>query len=937
MYAADGVQASPPTPTGGSKPAGSGAEKEFAKALNSQKAVSGQKKGGAAETSATTNNLTVTSVRTDTANDISGDVVQQPADGSGQDRPAADGTFGKTEYTVASGDTLESVAEDHEQTVADVLLANPGLTESTPLEEGTTVAILDDRRLAIAEEMATTTDPVRLNELVREEMLYATMLSPTPEDLLPAVQGDMLARRTPGDQTFAAIVDEQSEWSTQFWQAQGRTHAVMDPLFALTAAGETAALEQNLLTVFRTVAATSPTPDSIADQKNLLLAYGPQSQAFVDAINRAEAFFTSGWPQQAATEIATAYATEGPVAAARLLATHTQAGQVDPLTAARILNAAQPTVVQMITHLSGPGWQDWPGNPGGDDFYMDLEGFVTVFDRLNAAADNASRSTEAAASIETMARLINEQDYYAVSQSIEIGSGIVLPLEMLKLSGDPMLADGIFEGIAALKDRIRESVGEFADTALEITEPAALWGGLVEDPDALFNQVLDQVRPDGTTLRAALTDDIGRLSNDGYQMMRVILAMDAYAPHLDEFPDLLAAGAAPAPDTDPAIELVLGSTPALIEGIRSENVTGLQDRSVLNPASLSIDPSWAIRMSRNTGRNALQAWFDYSKAQVAPGTRLGVQMALFGLGTYVLGVANQTSTLARNSATPGWLEGGGWRTVTADLMYASGVALEGTQAVSGLLAQRMSLMGLDTPALNALPGWQRAIATAASGGGPLQAAYNFHLRAFGVFNLLAAIDEFGKGDAFRGTAYTLAGSGTLTALSSRQIAQGTLALLGAPAAGAPLLAARIAFFANAVTWVATLALVGKGLHDQAARAAHTEPFQQAYLEQAGLRPEIAQALSDNDNSGRSPGLGLQALSDYLNLAPGELLEWMNQQDPYTVDAFVDFLIHPMQPDANGQFPVTVDWPPHAISLQRIVELAASSEIPLPDHRRQGGP
>ncbi|NJM34673.1 MAG: LysM peptidoglycan-binding domain-containing protein [Rhodomicrobium sp.] len=334
-------------------------------------------------------------------------------DGSQDDagRPASDGTYGKSEYTAQSGDTLESVAAAHGQTVADVLIANPGLSESSVLEEGVTVAFFDQTRLGIAREMAAANDPERRDRLVMDEILYATSQSATPDDLLPALQQDMLARR-PEDADFAIAIEEQSAAATDLWRGQGRTHAVMDELNALAHQGDGEALQEIVLEILGTVANTTPTAGAIAGQLDILRQYGPDAPVFAQAVTEMETFFTTEWPEQAADEIAAVYTDEGPVAAAELLADYTSAGNTDPLTAARILNAAKPTVGQIITHLGPGGWHEWPGNPTGvDNFYIDPVMKETVFNHLSGAADNASRSGEAGAAISEMARLVNEQGF----------------------------------------------------------------------------------------------------------------------------------------------------------------------------------------------------------------------------------------------------------------------------------------------------------------------------------------------------------------------------------------------------------------------------------------------------------------------------------------------------------------------------------------------
>jgi LysM repeat protein len=222
----------------------------------------------------------------------------------GQQQPASDGTNGKSEYTVGEGETLETVAEANGQTVDDLLLTNPGLTEDTAVSEGMTIEVYDPTRLEIARAMSETTDQERLNKLVREEIVYAGLGSSTPEDLLPAIQADIAARqRAASDETINAVIEEQSAWASQPWQAQGRTHEVMDRLNAMTQMTGSGSpdsreramerLRDELVTAFRVVAETSPTQAAIEGQRDIFAAYGPQDPFFAEALNDAFEYYTT--------------------------------------------------------------------------------------------------------------------------------------------------------------------------------------------------------------------------------------------------------------------------------------------------------------------------------------------------------------------------------------------------------------------------------------------------------------------------------------------------------------------------------------------------------------------------------------------------------------------------------------------------------------------
>jgi hypothetical protein len=349
------------------------------------------------------------------------------------------------------------------------------------------------------------------------------------------------------------------------WFGEGGAHAVKDELSALAGQGDGVGLQDAILEILGVAANANPSAEAVDRQIYSLRQYGPDTPIFTQALSEAETFFTTEWPEQAADEIAHVYADEGPVAAAELLADYTAAGNTDPLTAARILNAAEATIERIVGHLGDGGAHEWPGNTAGaENFDIDPAMKETVFGHLSAAADNASRSGEAGAAIPEMARLINEQGFASVSGPIADGKGAVLSLEMLSQSRDPALASAITAGIEGLKARIRESARELADMVAPFAGSTGL-SGLLADPVAVHGLGLDVERLDGTTPRDDLSAGAARIAEDGYEMMRVLTAVGEYEDQLAGFDELLAAGARPAQGTDPEIELALSASGAFVQ------------------------------------------------------------------------------------------------------------------------------------------------------------------------------------------------------------------------------------------------------------------------------------------------------------------------------------------------------------------------------------
>lgn len=191
------------------------------------------------------------------------------------------------------------------------------------------------------------------------------------------------------------------------------------------------------------------------DRWEQLLAYGRAGGPFAGAVDAAESYFDIGPVMEAAGRIAQVYADLGPVEAARLLARYTS--ESDPLTGARILQAAEATISQIITHIGLGEYHDWPGAPGGEprSFKSDIATKEQIFGFLSAAVERPSQSTEAAEPIGMMARRINEELYRYVVGSMIDGNGLTLPFNMLDLlPEDLVLRMLVYGGVSGLTTRL---------------------------------------------------------------------------------------------------------------------------------------------------------------------------------------------------------------------------------------------------------------------------------------------------------------------------------------------------------------------------------------------------------------------------------------------------------------------------------------------------
>lgn len=202
-------------------------------------------------------------------------------------------------------------------------------------------------------------------------------------------------------------------------RVQAGSQDVMARLRALTEQGDKRGLQREVFGILRDTARRSPTSRAVDEQVKFLRRNGPQDRVFLDAVETAADYFNRGQIRDAADNIAKTYATKGPLAAAQLLAWYTDPSRCDPLTASRILEAAQDTISKIIKHL---GAQDLDLSPG-DDLNLihavnDLGTKEAILANLSRATLNAILSPEAVDVIRRIRREINAQIMtYAVNTS----------------------------------------------------------------------------------------------------------------------------------------------------------------------------------------------------------------------------------------------------------------------------------------------------------------------------------------------------------------------------------------------------------------------------------------------------------------------------------------------------------------------------------------
>jgi len=90
-------------------------------------------------------------------------------------------------------------------------------------------------------------------------------------------------------------------------------------------------------------------------------------------------------------------------------------------------------------------------------------------------------------------------------------------------------------------------------------------------------------------------------------------------------------------------------------------------------------------------------------------------------------------------------------------------------------------------------------------------------------------------------------------------------------------------------------------HEKVELAAKSEPFNKDHLIAAGVKPDIANELANNDSNGVSPAPRLLALAKYQGISPNALLQWLNNQPPSFVHNLVTHGLFPLQSDAKGNY------------------------------------
>jgi LysM repeat protein len=829
---------------------------------------------------------------------------------------------GQLEYTVQPNDSLIDIGRRFGRTEEEIKAANPKYFspygDPNYINAGQKVVILNDDRAKLAVEMANTRDPEKLQELVSLDLTYTTRGLPTPGDQLKAAQDGLIARR-PGDADFAKIVQNQGATLTQLWQAQGRSHEVWDRLLDLASKGDWEGFKAEVGNQLAAAGAMTPTVQAVNDHKTMLLENGPDNPAFDKAVNEAVDKFLVGDPEAAAKQVSDAYQQGGALAASRKLRELTDPQKTNPLSAALIVDKAQSTVYDIAGDFVDPTKSLWHDEPGvgivGD--------YGEIFRNMSAVADSIHRSPEGRDDVESMARVFAAWPAMIDAKGAAAEGHTVLSLavakDLLVERDEPEKAskvtNDVTAGVEELKTRLRGSVLELGETAAPLLDPASNWSPFLEDANGPAGQPFktpqefwDEWLKANPDVIKDVNADIMRLNVEGYQLTRALAGIQEYAPQLqgiDNHAALVQAGEMPDPAKDPQLSLALAvSSAGMADGLRQFNLDGMNNGQLVDLGKIVPDMSWPSRMVRNH----IQA--DWK--QITGNKPFGLGLSLYGTGTYIWGVRNHATEFAGKVKAEGVgdaiFQEDGWRNLGFLGMYAGGIVIESGQVFAQLAVSRQSGNSL-IQSFNS-DKFRNFVEHAATGEtnkgwGKL---FQNHLKWFGWYNVAGTINYAAQGDVPRATALGAAAAGTFVSTSATAIADGTTALAGKEFVSRfPLLGRvlKVGKFGGPIGTVLTLAgstaLYFIDRADKQEIASKTEPFNKDYLIRAGVRPEIAAELANNDEDGLSAGPRLLALADHIGVKPQELLSWLDKQDVAFVRDFVKYGLHPLKPDASGNF------------------------------------
>jgi hypothetical protein len=432
-------------------------------------------------------------------------------------------------------------------------------------------------------------DEEELREAAAEYLLRGTEATEDPAAALEAQKPALLAMR-PDDLTFATLIDDVCAGLAGLWQSVGRTAEILGPVHAACARADWARLRALIVRQVEALCLATPTLDAVDSFRGTLLNNGPHDVPdYEEAVRGAFDDVLVEIPKHAARRLRASLDRIAPAKIAAELARITAPSTSDPLTAARIVQEACDTVIELLHPLR-------PASVTGSEAFP-------ILDSIAAAVDSASRSPEIDITIGIIARsvperLLSDMIWHSVA---ERGIGPTLALEKIRqieLNGDTDLAElelreALLPAVDSYYQLVREAVEDFYDLAVTLLNPLLNW--TIAFAPAEREQAWSGYCAAFANEIAQLEAGLAQVGRHGYNLVRISDALRSYAPHFEAAglcDELESRADAFIDEESPGLAVALAlSDAALLEGLRAANLDGMLRAPALDAlAQRLVDP-----------------------------------------------------------------------------------------------------------------------------------------------------------------------------------------------------------------------------------------------------------------------------------------------------------------------------------------------------------
>jgi hypothetical protein len=771
--------------------------------------------------------------------------------------------------------------------------------------------------------------------------------NPFPEDAIAPRLAE-LRSQAQGDPDFQSAVNGAADTVDREWQSEDRTHAQLDPLYAdsstLQRAEQHAAMLQTKLPEAKTSAdkavdrARTDLVDTVqrelqqaaghgsAGQREAAIAkaalqmqlYGPRNDDFSAAVDQAAYNLTV---QPGINAVADAYHRGGAQAAAKALFQQEQS--VSPETAARILAGSQPTVDKIAGDLGKEAndlsFSSFPQSPLSQGLGGEGKEFDQTYSDLAKSVDLASRApggqtlvTQVADAVAAKIPPLPSQNQplfgqsepadqaYGNAATAGIANGdpagfsaaIAASLQQAGRHGEASYMLGATaRGLDQFKNKVVSDVQAYGNAAATINSLTKNWSGVLTPQQ--MSQATAKYLAANPSMVKSINSARSTLDQDGYAIVRDNMELAQLDPALKPISGYQSYNASRAGITDRTPEATVALAlsqkahaevaravlQSSAEGVKGTAAISLDDVNMLKNDKEFVKQlgnsilSQSVGSSVDTGQN-----FPIDARRLTP---FGAGVSIAGAALYGLATWQSLQNLSRGGASP-----------LNDLKTAYnavGFGKESTEfgaLAATYLAQRAgTTLPTDVSAILSQQGpWANFNVAFKLTGGALDSA-------------TAIQDLVDHKDGQAASSFLSAGGNFALGLRAAQDA----GLIGDDGvAGAIIGADWLGPVAGAAV---ALGATGVAFFDQLQANNKWKSSNGGFLADAGLRPEIAHAIADQEPDLGSPGPVLKALAHYLGTTSSNIVNYLNTQNPGTVNGFIgSALIVPQ--NKYGSFPET---------------------------------